>query len=98
MTGACTAHGPACPAAATGVPVVPAAVVGTYDVWPTGRRPRLRGGRVTIRFAPAIPAPSADTPAERRRFNRTLHDALVALSGAERADTFAPVRGGEEQP
>lgn len=82
-------------AAATGAPVVPAAVVGTYEVWPTGRRPRLRGGRVTIRFGPAIPAPSADTPAERRRFNRTLHDTLVALSGAERADEFAPIRGGE---
>lgn len=85
-------------AAATGVPVVPAAVVGTHDVWPTGQRPRVRGGRVTIRFGAVIPAPAVDTPAERRRFNRTLHDALVALSGAERADTFAPVRGGEEQP
>lgn len=85
-------------AATTGVPVVPAAVVGTYAVWPTGRRPRLRGGRVTIRFGPAIPAPSVDTPAERRRFNLTLHESLIALSGAERADTFAPVGGGEEEP
>jgi 1-acyl-sn-glycerol-3-phosphate acyltransferase len=82
-------------AAATGVPVVPAAVVGTYEVWPTGKRPRLRGGRVKIRFGPAIDPPSADRPADRRRFNAILHDALVELSGAERADTFAPVRGGE---
>lgn len=82
-------------AASTGVPVVPAAVVGSYEVWPTGARPRLRGGRVTIRFGPALPPPATDTPAERRRFNATLHDALVALSGAERADEFAPVRGDE---
>jgi len=84
-------------AAATEVPVVPAAVVGTYEVCPTGRRPRLRGGRVSIRFGPAIDPPASDTPAERRRFNRILHDALVELSGAERADAFAPVRGGEEE-
>jgi 1-acyl-sn-glycerol-3-phosphate acyltransferase len=84
-------------AAATGVQVVPASVVGTYQVWPTGSRPRLRGGRVVIRFGPAIPAPT-DTPADRRRFNRELHDVLVSLSGAERADTFAPVGGGEDQP
>lgn len=81
-------------AAATGVPVVPAAVVGTYDVWPTDRRPRLRGGRVHLRFGAPMTAP-ADTPADRRRFSRTLHDRLVELSGAPRADTFAPVGGGE---
>lgn len=84
-------------AAATGVQVVPASVVGTYEVWPTGTRPRVRGGRVVIRFGPPIPAP-VDTPADRRRFNRELHDVLVSLSGAERADTFAPVGGGEDQP
>lgn len=82
-------------AAATGVTVVPAAVVGTYQVWPTGRRPRWRGGRVVIRFGPALAPPSADTPAERRRFNVRLHDELVALSGAPRADEFSPVGGGE---
>jgi len=84
-------------AASTGVQVVPASVVGTYEVWPTGARPRLRGGRVVIRFGPPIPAP-ADTPADRRRFNRELHDILVSLSGSERADAFAPVGGGEDQP
>lgn len=81
-------------AAATGVPVLPTAVVGTHEVWPTGRRPRLRGGRVRIRFGQPM-APPADTPADRRRFNRQLHDALVELSGAGRADGFAPVGGGE---
>jgi 1-acyl-sn-glycerol-3-phosphate acyltransferase len=84
-------------AATTGVPVVPAAVTGTYDVWPTGRRPRPLGGRVAIRFGAALPAP-ADTPAARRAFNAELHAALVALSGAQRADSFAPVGGMEAQP
>lgn len=82
-------------AAATGVPVVPAAVAGTYDVWPTGRRPRWRGGRVAIRFGPALDPPGP-RPAARRRFNQHLHDTLVELAGAERADEFAPVGGGEE--
>lgn len=80
-------------AAATGVPVVPAAVNGTYEVWPTGSNPRVRGGRVQIAFAPPIDAP-ADDPGSRRRFSRTLHDALVDLSGKPRADEFAPVGGG----
>lgn len=83
-------------AAATGVPVVPAAVVGTYQVWPTGQRPRWRGGRVVIRFGPPMDPPTADTPSQRRRFNAHLHDVLVELSGAARADAFSPVGGGEE--
>ncbi len=82
-------------AAATGVPVVPAAVAGSYDVWPSGARPRLRGGRVRIRFGPAI-APPQPTPAARRRFSEELHTALVDLSGAPRADEFSPVGGGVE--
>lgn len=81
-------------AAETGVPVVPAAVAGTFEVWPTGARPRLRGGKVRIRFGPALDAPEG-TPRSRRHFNDQLHHALVELSGAERADTFAPVGGGE---
>lgn len=81
-------------AAATGVPVVPAAVNGTYEVWPTGARPRVRGGRVQIAFAPPIDAP-VDDPGSRRRFSRTLHDALVDLSGKPRADEFAKVGGGQ---
>lgn len=38
-------------------PVVPAAVAGIYDVWPIGARPRLRGGRVMVRFGPAMEPP-----------------------------------------
>lgn len=79
-------------AAATQVPVVPAAVVGTFEVWPTGARPRIVGGPVRIRFGAAIDPPE-DTPRARREFNDHLHSALVDLSGAPRADGFAPVRG-----
>lgn len=82
-------------AAETQVPVVPAAVVGIYDVWPIGRRPKLTGGRVAIRFGPAI-APPEPTPRARRAFNETLHTALVELSGAERADEFARAGGGTD--
>ncbi|MDX1658316.1 MAG: lysophospholipid acyltransferase family protein [Nitriliruptorales bacterium] len=78
--------------AATGTPVVPAAVVGTFDVWPTGSPPRVTGGPVRIRFGPALAAPD-DHPRARRRFNQHLHEALVALSGKPRADEFAPVNG-----
>lgn len=82
-------------AAQTGVPVVPAAVTGIFEVWPIGSRPRLRGGDVTVRFGPALAPPAAD-PKSRRRFNETLHTTLVGLSGAERADVFAPVGGADE--
>ncbi len=74
------------------VPVVPAAVVGSYEVWPTGHRPRPMGGRVRIRFGERLTPPAA-TPASRRRFNRHLHEVLADLAGAEAAGEFAPVGG-----
>lgn len=83
-------------AAGTQVAVVPAAVTGIYEVWPIGRRPRLRGGRVTVRFGAPIAPPDQD-PRSRRRFNEQLHAALAELSGAEPADEFSPVGGGAEE-
>jgi 1-acyl-sn-glycerol-3-phosphate acyltransferase len=80
-------------AAATGTPVVPVAVAGIYDVWPIGSRPRLRGGRVTVRFAAPM-TPPADRPRDRREFNRRLHARLADLAGAEVADDFSPAGGG----
>jgi 1-acyl-sn-glycerol-3-phosphate acyltransferase len=80
-------------AAETGVPVVPAAVAGIYEVWPIGARPRLRGGRVTVRFGPPLPAPGA-TPRGRRAFNDELHARLAELAGVERAHDFSPAGGG----
>lgn len=37
------------------VPVVPAAVEGCFDAWPRGRRPRLLGARVVVRYGEPIP-------------------------------------------
>jgi 1-acyl-sn-glycerol-3-phosphate acyltransferase len=82
-------------AARSGVPVVPTAVVGIFDVWPIGRKPKLIGGRVTVKFGPPLAAPVSDTPKARRVFTDALHDALVELSGFERADDFSPIGGGE---
>jgi 1-acyl-sn-glycerol-3-phosphate acyltransferase len=80
-------------AARTGVPVVPTAVVGIFEVWPIGRRPRLRGGHVTVRFGPPIPPPTSDTPKARRAFTLTLHDALLDLSGFGAGEGFSPAGG-----
>ena len=80
-------------AAVTKVPVVPVAVAGIHDVWPIGSRPRLRGGRVTVRFAPQL-APPAATPAARRTFNLELQERLAELAGTSTAEDFSPIRGG----
>lgn len=82
-------------ASATQVSVVPVAVAGIHDVWPIGSRPRLRGGRVTVRFAPQL-APPAATPAARRAFNRDLQECLAELAGTSIAQDFSPIHGGRE--
>lgn len=82
-------------AADSQAPVVPTAVAGIYDVWPIGQRPRLRGGRVTVRFGPVMDPPDP-SPKSRRAFTDQLHDTLVELSGSERADDFSPIGGGED--
>lgn len=79
-------------AAETGVPVVPAAVAGIHDVWPIGARPRLRGGRVTVRFGPAIAAPQP-SPLSRRRFSDRLQIVLADLGRTECAGDFSPFGG-----
>jgi 1-acyl-sn-glycerol-3-phosphate acyltransferase len=84
-------------AADTGVPVVPAAVAGIYDVWPIGARPRLRGGRVTVRFGAPM-APPAPNPRSRRTFNDRLQRTLGELAGAHLADDYSPFGGGEQPP
>lgn len=80
-------------AAATGAPVVPTAVAGIYDVWPIGSRPRLRGGRVTVRFGAPLDAPD-DTPRARRDFTLELHRRLAELAGVSMASDFSPIGGG----
>lgn len=75
------------------VPVVPAAVAGIYHVWPIGRKPRLLGGPVTVRFGPAL-APPAPTPRSRREFNDRLQQILADLGRTEMAMDFSPFGGG----
>jgi 1-acyl-sn-glycerol-3-phosphate acyltransferase len=77
------------------VPVVPAAVAGIYDVWPIGRRPRLRGGRVTVRFGPAL-APPDPTARSRRAFNDQLQQLLAELADTTTAADFSPFHGGAD--
>lgn len=72
-------------AAATGAPVVPVGIAGTDLVWPVGGAPRAARGSVQVRFGAPIAAP-VDAPGARRDFADELHDALVELSGAPRAD------------
>ncbi len=81
-------------AAATRVPVVPVAVAGIHDVWPIGRRPRLRGGHVTVRFAAGM-APPDQTPASRRSFSAELQERLAELARTTTAPDFSPIRGGD---
>jgi len=83
-------------AAAMRVPVVPVAVAGIHDVWPIGSRPRLRGGRVTVRFAPQLPPPDP-TPAARRTGNLELQARLAELAGTTTAADFSPIHGGSEE-
>jgi len=82
--------------AATQVPVVPVAVAGIHDVWPIGSRPRLRGGRVTVRFAPQLPPPDP-SPASRRAFNLLLQERLAELAETTVATDFSPIHGGETE-
>lgn len=77
------------------VPVVPASVDGIHDVWPIGSKPRLRGGKVTVRFGPAMDPPEP-TPRSRRAFNDTLQVTLADLAGTTTADDFSPFHGGDD--
>ncbi|MFT5222949.1 MAG: 1-acyl-sn-glycerol-3-phosphate acyltransferase [Glaciecola sp.] len=79
-------------AAMAGVPVVPAGVLGTQNLWPIDANPRPRGARVQVRFGPPS-SPASNSGRDRRAFNEQLHEALVGLAGAPRADHFSPVGG-----
>lgn len=79
------------------VPVVPATALGIEDVWPIDGRPRPFGGKVVVRFGPAMASPQ-DTPKDRRRFNLALQAQLATLAGTEMADGFAPPHGGTDAP
>jgi 1-acyl-sn-glycerol-3-phosphate acyltransferase len=83
-------------ATATEVPIVPVAVAGIHDVWPIGARPRLRGGRVTVRFGLPMDPPGPGAAA-RRTFNLTLQQTLADLAGVDIAADFSPIGGGADE-
>lgn len=76
-----------------GVPVVPCAMVGTFELQPPGRKmPRL--GRVTIRFGPPLEFSRYEGLDEQRVALRAVTDeimyAILGLSGQEYVDLYAP--------
>lgn len=77
----------------TGVPVIPCAMVGTFEIQPPGRRlPRL--GRVTIRFGEPLDfSRFAGMDGERavlRAVTDEIMHAVMTLSGQEYVDMYAP--------
>ncbi|AXK33801.1 1-acyl-sn-glycerol-3-phosphate acyltransferase [Streptomyces armeniacus] len=76
-----------------GVPVVPCAMVGTFELQPPGRKmPRL--GRVTIRFGEPLDFSRFEGMDEDRTALRAVTDeimyAIMGLSGQEYVDLYAP--------
>ena len=72
------------------MPVVPVGLVGTDQVMPIGSSfPRVAKVRVTF-GRPISPEPYAAMPAgkARRLLTDEVMDAIAALSGQERADTY----------
>jgi len=78
-------------AAASGAPVIPVGVLGTYAVYPKhATRPKLRG-RITVRFGSPIywPQRTNATAATLRAFTEELMSAIASLSGQEYCDTYS---------
>ncbi|GAB2812449.1 lysophospholipid acyltransferase family protein [Streptomyces daliensis] len=76
-----------------GVPVIPCAMVGTFELQPPGRRfPRL--GRVTIRFGKPLDFSRYEGMDEERTALRAVTDEIMTeilrLSGQEYVDLYAP--------
>lgn len=76
-------------AAATGVPVIPVAMIGVYDVAPPGTRlPRPR--KVGVRFGDPMRALSPQaTPEQLRAWTDELMDVIAQLSGQEQSGVDA---------
>jgi len=82
------------------VPVVPCAMVGTFELQPPGRKiPRL--GRVTIRFGKPLDFSRFDGMSDQRYVVRSVTDEIMyeilALSGQEYVDRYAGEVKAEQQ-
>jgi 1-acyl-sn-glycerol-3-phosphate acyltransferase len=82
-------------AAGAGVPIVPVAVVGMFELMPPGRA-LCRQGRVELRVGEAIP-PCPDTPEGREALRERVRERLEALRSAPTAAT-APAAPPLEAP
>lgn len=83
-----------------GVPVIPCAMIGTYEIQPTGRRlPRIKP--VRIRFGEPLEFSRFDGMDNERFVVRSATDeimyAILALSGQEYVDRYAAEVKAEEQ-
>ncbi|WP_043268487.1 lysophospholipid acyltransferase family protein [Streptomyces sp. CT34] len=76
----------------TGVPVIPCAMIGTFEAQPTGRR-LPRAMRITIRFGAPMEFSRYAGLADERTALRAVTDeimyAILKLSGQEYVDTYA---------
>lgn len=76
-----------------GVPVVPCAMMGTFELQPPGRK-MPRAGRVTIRFGPPLDFSRYAGLHENHTALRAVTDEIIAeilrLSGQEYVDQYAP--------
>ncbi|UGY94882.1 lysophospholipid acyltransferase family protein [Streptomyces gobiensis] len=91
--------GVAAMALGAGVPVIPCAMVGTFEIQPPGRVvPRI--GRVTIRFGKPLDFSRFAGMAEERAVLRAVTDeimyAILGLSGQEYVDMYAPDAKAEQ--
>ncbi|GAA2588122.1 lysophospholipid acyltransferase family protein [Winogradskya consettensis] len=83
-------------AMASGAPVVPAALIGTDRVHPVGTL-IPRPGKVTVRFGEPLhfPQPAGSAAKARREATDQIMDAIAALSGQDRADTYNEVSSSD---
>ncbi|MCA1216912.1 lysophospholipid acyltransferase family protein [Streptomyces sp. 8L] len=84
-----------------GVPVVPCAMLGTFELQPPGRKlPRIDGGRVTIRFGEPLDfsryAGLDGEKAAVRAVTDEIMYAILGLSGQEYVDRYAAAVKAEQ--
>ncbi|MEU9503047.1 lysophospholipid acyltransferase family protein [Streptomyces sp. NPDC048196] len=84
-----------------GVPVIPCAVIGTFEAQPTGRR-LPRAVRITIRFGAPLDFSRYAGLADERTALRAVTDrimyAILALSGQEYVDVYATEAKAQGRP
>lgn len=73
------------------VPVVPIGILGTFEVLPKGRKTPRLFRRITVRVGEPLQS-THTTAAGDRAFTDAVMDAVAALTGQERSDTYTESR------